>query len=275
MFLTKKGLWKIIIVAVCYLISGSICIGAAVLLTSLGLDGGLLYVLGAICYVLCPLLILLGRYAEGKSKLLQAGNRLVRTELKPAEFIKQYEALKDSEDLIFSKPDFDVLHMLAVAYDTLNERERTLAVVDEMITVAKEKKKTFAKLIKVSYLFSYGRVEEAEQMFDELRRQKLTPLCNLMADQILKSDRAMAMGDYQTVAAHCQRLLEQSFPKPDPLGKVILHFTLGEAYEKQQEPQKAVSHYRYCADRGGETAIRSAANEALERLGKTDTWFSE
>ena len=60
----------------------------------MGINENFLLILGIIVYLLCILMIFWGRYAEGKGKLINLGNKLVRNELKPAEFILHYESLK-------------------------------------------------------------------------------------------------------------------------------------------------------------------------------------
>ena len=135
-----------------------------------------------------------------------------------------------------------------------------------MISVASVKKKTFAKLIKCSFLFSYDMIDEAEAIFTETRTSKQNFICQALSDAIFKSDRAMAMGDYKTVEAHNLKTLSQTFPKLDNLSRLILHYKLGEVYDKLQSYEKAIPHYKYCIDNGGETAIKESAKSALDRL---------
>ncbi len=266
MFLTKKSLRKILIMAGAYFILGSFCITLGTMFANLGVGDGFLLILGVISLALGVLFAFWGRYAEGKGKLINLGNRLVRKELKPAEFIKEYEILKNSKDLVINKPSFEVLQLVVLAYNCLEEQESCLSVADEMIAVADEKKKTMAKLFKVSILFAYNRTEEADELFNELRKCKLNLMCTAMADAILKSDRAMAMGDYKTVEAYNLKMLEQEFPKLDNCSKLVYNYKLGEIYEKLNDKEKAISFYRYCADNGGETAIRASAKAAIEKL---------
>lgn len=132
--------------------------------------------------------------------------------------------------------------------------------------VLNEKKRSFANLIKVSYLFSYDIKDEAENIFNETQKLKLSFMCKALTDAILKSDRAMVMGDYKTAELYYLTMLEQAFPKLDNLGKLIAHYKLGEVYEKLQDNEKAVFYYKYCANHGGETAIRLSAKSAIERI---------
>lgn len=266
MFLTKKEFWKIAIMAVCYFAIGSFGIAAGVILTILDADANLLFVLGALCYAFCPLVIAWGRYAEGKGKLIHLGNKLVRNELRPAAFINEYQRLKNATDLVVHKPSIELLQLVAIAYDCLDDRENCLSTLEEMVAVASEKKKMFAKLIKCSFLFSYNRLDEAEAIFTEARASKQNFICQALTDAILKSDRALAIGDYKTAEAHTLKTLSQTFPKPDNLSRLVLHYKLGEVYEKLQSYEKALPYYKYCIDNGGETAIKEFARAALQRM---------
>ncbi len=266
MFLTKKGLWKVLTIGIAYFLLGSFCVAAGAVFAFFGAGSKLLFVLGTVCVVMCPLCIAWGLYAEGKGKLINLGNKLVRNELKPAVFIREYEQLRNTAGLVLSKPSIEVLRLAATAYDALDDRENCLSAVEEMIYAASEKKKMFAKLIKSSFLFSYGMVEEAEALFAEARTAKQDVSCRVLADAILMSDRAMAMGEYQTAEGYHLKMLTQTFPKLDPLSKLVIHFALGEVYERTQDREKAIFHYTYCVDHGGETAIKESARSALERV---------
>lgn len=271
MFLFKKGLAKVLIMVICYIALGSFSIASWIFFRLLGSESALMLILGVATYLTCALIALWGLYAEGKGKLLNTAQKLVRVELRPAEFIKQYEALRNSSELIINKPSFEVLQMLAIAYDTLDDRESCLATVKEMIAVAPDKKKDQAELFYISILFSYEKKEEAERLFNDLQLRKLDAVSRMMVDSILKSDRAMVMGDYKTVELYNLQLLERSFPKLDNLGKLIVNYKLGEVYEKLGETEKALARYEYCAANGGETAIRTAASRAIEKFQKKDT----
>ncbi len=266
MFLTKRGFWKIVIMALCYFAIGSFCIMAGVIFGVLDAGANFLFVLGAFGYIFCPIIIAWGRYAEGKGKLINLGNRLVRNELKPYEFIKEYQRLKNSTDLVVNKPSIEILQLVAIAYDSLDDRENCLSIAEEMVSVASEKKKTFAKLIKCSFLFSYNMVDDAEAVFTETRTSKQNFMCQALTDAIFKSDRAMALGDYKTVEAYNLKALSQTFPKLDNLSRLMLHYKLGEVYEKLQSYENAILYYKYCIDNGGETAIKESAKSALQRI---------
>ena len=265
MFLTKKGFWKIVIMAVCYFAIGSFCIVAGIVLSILDADANFLFVLGAICYALCPLIVFWGRYAEGKGKLINLGNKLVRNELKPNEFIKEYQRLKNSTELIVNKPGIEILQLVALSYDCLDDKENCLSTVDEMIAVA-GKKKMFAKLIKCSFLFSYNMIDEAEAIFTEARASKQNFICQALMDAIFESDRAIAIGDYKTAEAHNLKLLSQTFPKLDNLSKLVINHTLGKIYASLEDREKAILHYQYCVENAGETAMKESAKSALDRL---------
>lgn len=266
MFLTKKSILKIVIMAIGYFLIGSFAIATWFVFNSIGFYEKFLLILGIITYLLGVLFVFCGRYAEGKGKLINLGTKLVRNQLKPAEFIKHYQSIKNSDDLVVNKPSLDVLQLIIVAYDSLNDKENALATADEMINVSSDKKKNFSKLIKTSLLFDYGKTQEAEALFNEVQSEKLDFMCTGLVDTILKSDRAKAMADYKTAEAYNLKLLERSFPKLDNLGKLVVHYQLGEVYEKLQENEKAVAHYQYCVNFGGETEIKKSAIEKLESI---------
>lgn len=266
MFLTKKSFKKILAMTICYFLLGSISITLWAVFNSIGIYENSLLILGIILYLLCVPVFSFGRYAEGKGKLINLGNKLVRNELKPSEFLNEYVTLKNSNDLIVKKPSIEVLQLVATAYDLLEQKDNALATVDEMILIASEKKKTFAKLFKVSLMFSYDNKEEAEILFNETQKQKLDIISKSLVDGILKNDRAMAIGDYKTVEMYNLTMLQQTFPRLDNLGKLVVRYRLGEVYEKLYETDKAFTYYKYCADFGGETAIKTAAIEKLRQI---------
>ena len=266
MYLTIKGFIKTLIFAVVYFLLGSICIVLSFLFNSIGVPASELLIIGIIAYLLGVPMVFSVLYTECKGTLINLGNKLVRKELKPAEFLRHYESMKESNAYIIEKPSIDVLQLVAVAYDLMDEKEKKLAIVDEMIAIASEKKKSYAYLVKCSFLFSCGKIEEADLLFNEVQKQKLDFMSRSLADAIIKSDRAMAMGDYKIVEAYYLNMLECSFPKLDNLGKLIAHYTLGVVYEKLQDNSNAIVHYQYCAEYGGETGIRRSAIERLEDI---------
>ena len=266
MFLTKKGLWSVLIMAICYFIVGSFCFATGTALAASDAKSGLLFGLGVFSYVCCLLRIVFGILSEGTGKILYSANKLIRTELKPSEFIQVYQGLRSRTDQVVNKPGIEVLQLVTVAYYLLGDRENCLSAVDEMIAAASEKKKALAKLSKASFLFSYNMNEEAEALFAEARASKQSSMCQALADGILKSDRAIAMGDYKTAEAYNLKMLAQTFPKQDNLSKLVRHFTLGEIYEKSKNYEKAIPHYTYCVEYGGETAIKEKAESALEKM---------
>ena len=263
MILTRKGFWKIVVIAICYLFTGGVCISLAMLFASIGMGAKFLFVLGVVTSVLGFFIILIGRYGEGTAKLVNSGNKLVRNELRPAEFLKGYEEIRNSNELLINKPSIEVLQLVAFAHMCLGEYEQCLSVADEMIMVTKENKKTYAKLLKVGFLFASGKIDEAENLFVETQKQKLDFMCNALVDSIMKCDRAMAMGDYKIVEAYNLKLLDRTYPKQDNLEKLLAHYNLGVVYEKLEDREKASSYYYYCINYGGETAIKT---EALSRL---------
>ena len=93
---------------------------------------------------------------------MNSGNKLVYQELCPAEFIRLYEEKRDSSENVISKPAFEVLSLVVTAYDVLGDTEHELETIDEMFSIASEKKKPLVNLLKAAVLFNIGKIEEAE-----------------------------------------------------------------------------------------------------------------
>ncbi len=108
--------------------------------------------------------------------------------------------------------------------------------------------------------------EEAQALLVEIQGQKLDVLSTAMMDIIIKTDRAMAMGDYETAKAYYLQMLENESKKSDNYAKLARNYKLGEIYENLNDKEKALPYYTYCAENGGETAIRPLAISAIERL---------
>ena len=265
MLLTKKSVVKIALMTMLYFLLGSLSFSSGINFDSLGEPRPELFIIGAVVYALCPLIVLWGCYVEGTAKMLNRYNKLVRRELKPAEFIKEYEELKALPDLVVCKPGFMLLSCLFAAYTSLGDNKNALSVAEEAISVA-GKKKSCAMLLKASLLYSCDRADEAERILKEVESSKLDFASQGLVDMIRKSDRAMAVGDYETVINTSLDRLEQKFLKADNLAQVALHHVIAEAYEKLGDTENAVTYYHYCAEHGGETAYKATAASALERL---------
>lgn len=265
MLLTYKSFWKIIALCLGYFFLGSVSIALSVV-TLVNTPDLTLFWLGIVLYALCPVFFFWLRAAEGKGKPLSRAYKLMRRDLRPAAFLAEYEALKNSPNLMICRPSVDLLQAVAVAEHLLGHADRALDVVEQMIATAPKKKLNYAKMVKVSFLFDAGRAEEAEALFFELRREKLDLLTQALANAIMVGDRAKAIGDYKTYEESRLRQLGSTFPKLDNLGRLVLHFGLAEVYEKQGKLDAATEHYRYAAENGGETAIREDAAAALARL---------
>lgn len=266
MFLTKKSIVKIAILAFCTLLLGTACVVLTFVLEDIGLDAPALLSLGVAAYGLSILSVFWGSYAEGKGKLINLGNQLVFKELRPADFVNQYNFIRNGKDLVVAKPSFEVLQLVAVAYEVLDDPDNLFETVNTLICLAKEKKRPYANLFKASELYQYGKIEEAEALFYEAQTHKLNALDKAFVDAIMKTDRAMAMGDYKTAEVRCLEILDSKYMQNNKLALLQAHDGLGQIYEKLQDNEKAILHYQYCLVNGGETAIRKKAAKKLEEL---------
>lgn len=266
MFLTKKSLKKIRLLTVAYLILGVICFAFYAVFTSLFIECNFLLILGIISWAFGAVFCATGRYAEGKAKLLNMGNKLVLRELRPAEFVRLYEQARDCTNNVVSKPDFDVLQMVSMAYDAMGDTERELETLDQMFLIADDKKKTRVKLLKASVLYSVGRLSEADKLYNEALNEKMDLLAQTTLDAVIKGDRAMALGDFATAEAYHKQMLARTTIKNIPLSVLVIHFSLATIYYKTERFDEAKIHLDYCVKNGGETGMKSAAADMLNNL---------
>lgn len=173
MFLSKKSLRKILLITISYFLLGIIGLAIATLLHILGGDATFFFVFFGIIFALGFLFLWVGLYSEGKGKMIALGTKLVRNELKPAEFIKQYEILKNSNDLVIKKPSTEILLLVMAAHNALDNDEAALAVTDEMIAIAKGKKKSRAMLLKHRFCFQSTKKRKPSHCFKRRKKKSL------------------------------------------------------------------------------------------------------
>jgi len=262
MFLTKKSILKIWLLTGLYGILTIACL-AAFITTEIYVGTYFLAILAAICFVLGLFSYMVGRYAEGKGKLLDKGNKLVNRELKPAEFIRLYENVRDCPDNVVAKPDFDVLALLLVAYDSLGATEREFEIIEQLKSIATKKKMNRVKLVESALLYETGKIDEAEELYKEVLNSKIDFMATAILDVVTKSDRARALGDFTLAEMYYKQKLISTFPKPAPLDLIESHFILADIYFKTDRKEEAKTYLEYCAQNGGETKIRL---DAIERL---------
>ena len=266
LFLTKKARKKSLIYLGLFIALGCAALIVAGIFSLMLIKSTELIIIGVISLVLGVVVYFSGRYTEGKGKLLINGNKLINNELRPAEFIRAYEEARDCPDNVVSKPDFDILSLVTAAYGSLDENEKALETIEQMIAAVPEKKKAHAQLLKAAVLFDMGKTEEAEELFNRVQSEKLNLITKGMADTILKSDRARAMGDYKTAENYYNQVLTRTFPKNTPLSLVATHYNLADIYCRTDRTCEAKTHLEYCVQNGGETAIKKDAEEKLKVL---------
>ena len=269
MFLTRKALRKIRLIVGAFCVEALVCFIVFGVFTYLEVESIALAIIGIICLFLAVSFRAIGRYAEGKAKLLANGNKLVLYELRPQIFIQMYNEARDCPDNVISKPDYDVLRVLAAAYDSCGDSNGALEAIEQMILVAKENQKPHAKLLKAAELFDMGKTDEANQLYSEVTNGKMDAMAKMIADIVMKSDRAMAMGDFAVAEAYFKnRLTKKSLPKPNPLEVLTNHFALAELYCKTERSEQAKPHLEYCIKNGGETNIKTKAEDIMSGMGE-------
>lgn len=268
MFLTKKSLKKIKCVVGVYIGTGVFCLVATILFAYFELDtesDKFIVILGALSLLLALLYRKMGRYAEGKGKLITQGNKLVCYELRPEEFIRLYEQARYCPDNVVSQPDFDVLRMVEVAYETMGENERMLETLDQLLAIATVRTKPLAIALKSGTLYELGQTEEAEELYAQVVNMEPNFATRPAMEVLVKLSRAMAYGDYTTAEAYCrQRLQNKSFPKSTPLMTLSITFSLARICCNTNRPDEARQHLQYCIENGGETIYKLNAEELIK-----------
>jgi tetratricopeptide (TPR) repeat protein len=256
MFLNKKALTKIWLITGAYIAVAALCFFLGILCAVLEVDYILDFVLGGLCLAASPLIYKYGCYAEGKGKLIAKGNKFILHQLRPAEFIRLYEEKRNDPGNVVSKPDFEVLQMLAIAYDATGDTVRTLETTELMVAAAPKKKLNRAKLAKCSLLFSLGHFEEAEAIYSDVANSKLDMISKYLADVTMKSDRALALGDLTTAEAYFRQALAR---KSTPLSALYSHYHLATICYRTNGIEEAEVHRSYCIENGGETNTQRKA----------------
>ena len=264
MLLTKKDRLKAILLGVIYFLLAVIIDFISSFFTYLSGDR-VLVVCEVILAVMCPLSIISCLWAYG-NKILTRATKLVYNELRPGQFIEEYDALRNSPNLVVNKPSQSVFQLVAYAYYLMGEREKCLETYDEMIKTANAKKRPYATLLKVSAMYEYGMCDEAEKLFLETQRGKLTLVQVGLVNNVIKHERAMVRGDYNIAESSMHEIIGRDFPKPNNSELLVCHWRLAKIHMEKDEIDLAIPHLDYCATSGGETAIRTEAMKKLSEL---------
>lgn len=266
MFLTKKSLAKIRLLTGLFYLVGAFCFAVFGVYESMDTECKDLAILGILSIFLGIIFRAAARYSEGKGNLIISGNKLVLQELRPAQFIKLYEEKQNCADNVIARPDFDVLQLLATAYDALGDADRSLETLDQMFLLASKKKKTYVKLLKSSILFNIGKDKEADVLYREVLSEEKDWMTKATLEIAMKCDRAIAIGDFITAEAYTKEMLSKTAPKPTPLSILYAHFNLAKIYYLTHENDEAKLHLNYCVENGGETGVKQEAVKMLNDL---------
>lgn len=266
MFLTHKSLKRIKFLCGTWIALAVLNVLCAVVFSLFDVEVKDFIILALVSLLFCFLTRKGMPYTEGKAKLVSKGIKLVRRELRPAEFVRLYEEKKNCPDNAVIKPDVEVLCILLLAYDLLGKSDKVLEVLDEMDSASNEKTKKRVKLIRAGILYDMSMVEEAEAIYGEVASSKLDFATKMSLDAVIRGDRARALGDYVTAEAYFKQNLDASSKNTDPCTLLNCHINLGEIYVAKGEGEKAREHLCWCAENGGETAVKTKAEEMLKNL---------
>ncbi len=263
MFLTRKALKKIKLLVGVYCGLGAFCLIMSIVFVCLNMEIKFLIILGVLALFLGFVFNKFGRYAEGKGKLLNLGNKLVLHQLRPAEFVRLYEQARDCPDNVVSLPDFDVLKMLATAYDAMGEVDLMLEVLEQMLTISDGSRQAQAKLLKSSVLFDMGKIEEAEKLYSEVLNSKMGVITKSMLDDVMQMERAIALEDFTTAEAKLKTSIANPRYSKIPLSALYLHMDLGRVYCKTNHLVEAKECFEYCIENSGETSVKASAENMM------------
>ena len=266
MFLSRKAMRRVWSIAAIYFVLGAVLLALSWLSAMLEIAYMFALVFGIVCIVVGVLCCFVGRYIEGTSKLIRIGNQLVYQQLRPAKFIERYEEARNAPDNIVAKPDFDVLRLAAVAYMALGDEQHVQEMLEEMYAAAPARKKQLALLFQASVLYGAGNIQEAESILDRVQHEKMGLLARSTFDMILKSDRAMALGEYGKAEVYYKQMLQQTFPQYPPLVLLSVHISLARIYYLTGRREEMEPHCNYCIQNGGETKYPSDAAKLLQRF---------
>lgn len=264
MFLTRKALKKIRLIVGVYCGLAVFCLVMSIVFVLLDMEIKPLIILGVLALFLGFVFSKIGRYAEGKAKLLNLGSKLVLQQLRPAEFVRLYEQTRDCRDNVVSEPDFDVLNILMTAYDSMGETDKSLEVLEQMLSAFDGSKQARAKLLKSSVLFDMGKIEEAEKLYSEVLNSKTDIITKSMLDDVMKMERALALEDFTTAEVKLKTSLENSRYNKFPLMVLYLRMDLGKIYCKTNRFEQAKECLEYCMENSGETSIRAQAEKLIK-----------
>lgn len=264
MFLTRKALKKVKLLVGVYCGLGALCFIVSIIFVYFHIETAFLAVMGAIALFLGVIFNKFGRYAEGKGKLHNLGNKLVFHQLCPAEFVRIYEEKRDCPDNVVSKPDFDVLKMLVTAYDAMGKTDEELEILDQMLSISVGGRQAQAKLLKSSVLFDIGKTEEAEQLYSEVLNGEMDLITKSLLENVMKTDRAIALGDFTTAEAYLKSLIANPRYNKRPLTALYLRMDLGKIYCKTNRFKEAKACLEYCIQNSGETNVKTEAEKMMK-----------
>jgi len=266
MFITKKALRRMKIMVGIFLGIGVFFLLIAGLFACLDIEYTQVLVLAVVECLLALLFFWASRHSEGKGQLINKGNKLVLYDLRPADFVRLYEEKRDCPDNVIAKPDFDVLHMLLLAYDALGDEARVLDTLEQMDAIAPIERKNYVKVLKSSTLFEQGKIEAAQVLYDEVLHGKMDFVTKTAMDSLTKCVRAIAIGEYDTAENYLTENLAVKSPKGTPLSVLVKKFHLAKIYCMTQQTDKAKIYLNYCIENGGETGIKAEAKNMYDQL---------
>lgn len=265
MFLTRKDIILIRLVSSSYFILAASSLISAYTSFKAG-ESFVLYIVFAVLWLFPGTLHpYTGRYNRGCAKYVNMGNKLVNKELRPADFIKAIDEKIEDRSTIVLKPHPRVLALLIAAHNLLGDNESALKYAERIATAKTKQQIISAKLLKASVLYASGKTDVAENLFHEIESINPRGIIKTNFNELRCIDRAMVSEDYALAEDYIRKKLAKPSLIPNSM-ILIYHWNLYCICVKTDRENEAAIHLKYCAEHGGETAIKQKAKEMLDKL---------
>ena len=264
MYLSKNSLAKIILTATAFLLLGAVFFCAAYFISKAGISPKPTLILGIVFTSLALLSFPTGLYAEGISKPISEGNRLVKKELDPEKFLLFYNGITDKEKNAVVRHRYDMLELLLISYQLQADKKGAYSAVQLMKEELSGKYRPKAAVHCAELLYDDKEIETADKLLSGAEEKDGGSELYAMADAVRKTARAHALSDYETEEKFYSGLLSATgIFKPDNAAALLAHYRLYDVCKKTDRETEAKAHLQYCAENGGKTAVRRRAKSLL------------
>lgn len=268
MFLSRSALIRSVLIGSFFLIIAIVFFVAAFFINKGEMNPVPSVIAGTVMTCLSALSTFIGIYAESVSKPFAEGTRLVRKELQPKKFIEMYKEKSDGDNVV-SRPRFDMLELLYTAYDLTGDKSGRASAIEIMKAEMKPSYKGKIAVYAADEAYRDGDIENGDRLLSYAEEHDGSSTVSAMADAVRKTSKAKAEGDTATEEKYYAGLLSaQGLFKADNAAVLTARWRLYHIFKSSGRDAEAEEHLTYCADHGGNTAIRKAAKAIISRSEK-------